>query len=323
MGALLARRLAQSVVVVVIVATATFFLMHLAPGDPFAGPLDSPLVSTAAREQWRADFGLDRPLPEQYVRYMSRLAQGDFGFSLSHFRPVGHALRDAIPNTLLLMGVALLASFVMGVLLGIVQALRRRSIVDRIVSWVALFFYSVPDFWLAIVAVLIFAYWLRLLPAAGMVDPVMHEYLTGWARMADLGRHLLLPAATLTALSAAAIARYQRAAMLEVMHRDFVRTARAKGASERRVVLRHVLRNALLPVITLVGLSLPALFGGAAVIEMIFAWPGMGYIALGAIGTRDYPLITATVIVVSVMVCIGSILADMLYALVDPRLREE
>ncbi|MFN2563737.1 MAG: ABC transporter permease [Gemmatimonadaceae bacterium] len=315
----IAGRLLQSLVVVLLVAAASFFLAHLAPGGPFA--LEDPRVSEATRAQWRAQFGLDRPVPEQFGRFLLGLFRGDLGYSLSRRAPVGEVLAAAIPRTLLLMGVALAVSIGVGVVLGVYQAVRRGRAAERMLSGVSLFFYSLPDFWLALIVLLAFSYWLPLFPAGGIVDATIHEYLGFWGRLWDRIRHLVLPATTLALLTTAAVARYQRAAMLEVIELDFVRTARAKGLPERSVVGRHALRNALLPVITLIGLALPALVGGAVFVETVFSWPGMGRLAAEAIAGRDYPLITATVAIGGVTVTLGSLLADVLYAVADPRVR--
>jgi peptide/nickel transport system permease protein len=187
---------------------------------------------------------------------------------------------------------------------------------------VLLLFYSLPDFWLALIALLAFAYWWPVLPAGGIVDPVLHDYMSGGAAFADRLRHLILPALTLTLLTAAGLARYQRTAMLEILPSDYIRTARAKGVPERQVIWRHALRTALTPLITLLGLTLPALLGGALFIEKVFSWPGMGMIAADAIGSRDYDLVTATVIVGSLLVVAGNLLADLLQMAIDPRVRE-
>jgi peptide/nickel transport system permease protein len=178
-----------------------------------------------------------------------------------------------------------------------------------------------PDFWLALMVMLTFAYWIPLFPVAGMTDAVMYGYWPAWRQLLDRLHHMVLPVATLTLLSTAVIARYQRSAMLDIMHDEYVRTARAKGVTERGVMRRHALRNALLPIITLFGLSFPALLGGAVFVERVFAWPGMGFLTVTAISQRDYHLVTAAVIVGSGMVVIGSLLADLLSAAVDPRLR--
>ena len=320
MGRVLIRRLFQALVIIYLVATVVFFLIHLAPGDPFMY-LDNPNVTQAVRDQRRAALGLDRPLPEQYVRYMGQLAQGNFGESVYLSRPVASVMKDALPNTLLLMGTAIVLSFLVGIGIGMVQIARKGSIGERALTTGSLFFYSMPEFWLALVVLLVFAYWLPIFPVGGVIDQVMYPYFTRTEKVLDRLWHLVLPTLTLTALTAAAIARYQRSALLDVVSEDFVRTARAKGASERVVMMRHALRNAVLPVITLLGLSFPALLGGAVFIEKVFSWPGMGLVAVNALATRDYPVVIACAVVGAAMVSVGSMLADILYAMADPRLR--
>lgn len=315
----LAARLLQSAIVVAVVTTIVFFLVHLAPGDPFS--YESARMTPAVRAALRHQFGYDRPLAEQYVRYVSSVATGHLGWSQSRQEPVARAIADALPRTLLLVGLSIVCSFVVGVALGVAQAARRGSWFDRLTSGALLVFYSVPDFWLALMLLLALAYWVPIFPAGGMIDVVMHDYLGFWGALWDRVVHLVLPVLALTLLTSAAVARYQRAAMLEVLPHEFVRVARAKGLDERGVVWRHALRNALLPVITLLGLWLPAIVGGSVFIEKIFAWPGMGLLTVDAIAARDYDVVTASVIVGGAMVAIGSLLADLLYAVADPRLR--
>jgi peptide/nickel transport system permease protein len=317
----IARRLAQAAVIVAIVATITFALIHLAPGDPFSAVIDNPNVSEKVRQTLRAQYGLDRPLPEQFTRYVDALAHGQLGWSFSHERPVAEVLASALPNTLLLMSVALVASFTLGILIALIQVARRGSATDHALSAASLFFFSMPDFWLALLALITFTYWLPIFPVGGAVDPVMHEYLGWGGRVVDRLKHLILPALTLTVLAAPGVARYQRAALLDVLPADYIRTARLKGLTEREILRRHALRNALLPIISLIGLSFPALLTGAFFIEKIFAWPGMGLAVVSAIGTRDYPLVVGGVIVGSIVVTLGSLVADLLYAWADPRLR--
>jgi len=317
----LAERLAQAALIVAFVSAISFALIHLAPGDPFSGVMDNPNVSEAVRERLRAQYGLDRPLPEQFGRYVSQLARGELGWSFSHDRPVRDVLAHALPNTLLLMTIALVGSFGLGILIALVQVARRGSATDHVLGGISLLFFSMPDFWLATLALLAFTYWLPLFPVGGTVDPVMHEYMGAWGRLVDRLRHLVLPALTLTALAAAGVARYQRAALLDVLPADYIRTARLKGLTEREILRRHALRNATLPIISLIGLSFPALLTGAVFVEKVFAWPGMGLALVNAIGSRDYPLVVGAVIIGSVMVTLGSLLADMLYAWADPRLR--
>lgn len=317
----IAGRLVQAAVIVAIVATISFALIHIAPGDPFSAVMDNPNVSERVRATLRAQYGLDRPLPEQFVRYVGQLARGDLGWSFSHDRPVREVLGTALPNTLLLMVIALIGSFAIGILIALVQVGRRGSALDHTLSGISLFFYSMPDFWLGILALLAFTYWVPLFPVGGAVDPVMHEYMGLGGRIVDRLRHLALPALTLIVLASAGVARYQRAALLDVLPADYIRTARLKGLTEREILRRHALRNALLPIISLVGLSFPALLTGAFFIEKIFAWPGMGLAVVSAIGTRDYPLVVGGVIIGSIMVTLGSLLADLLYVWADPRLR--
>jgi peptide/nickel transport system permease protein len=317
----IAQRLIQAAVIVAIVAVITFMLIHIAPGDPFSAVMDNPNVSEAVRQTLRAQYGLDRPLPEQFVSYVNSLAHGNLGWSFSHERSVREVLGSALPNTLLLMSVALVGSFTLGILIALIQVARRGSVTDHTLSGITLFLFSMPDFWFAILSLLTFTYWLPIFPVGGAVDPVMHDYLGLGGRIADRLRHLVLPALTLTLLASASVARYQRSALLDVLPADYMRTARLKGLTERQILRRHALRNALLPIITLIGLSLPALLTGAFFVEKIFAWPGMGYAVVNAIGTRDYPLVVGGVIIGSIMVTLGSLIADLLYALADPRLR--
>lgn len=317
----IARRLGQAVVIVAVVAAITFSLIHLAPGDPFSAVMDNPNVSEKVRATLRAQYGLDRPLPEQFVRYVSALARGQLGWSFSHDRPVRDVLASVLPNTLLLMSVALAGSFTLGIIIALIQVARRGSAVDHTLSGITLFFFSMPDFWLGILSLLAFTYWLPIFPVGGAVDPVMYEFLGFGGRIVDRLRHLALPALTLMAVASATVARFQRAALLDVLPADYIRTARLKGLTESQVLRRHALRNALLPVITLIGLSFPALLTGAFFIEKIFAWPGMGYAVVNAIAARDYPLVVGGVIIGSIMVTLGSLLADLLYAWADPRLR--
>jgi peptide/nickel transport system permease protein len=318
-GRRVAARLGQAIVVVWMVATLAFVLIHAAPGDPFS--FDAPNVTEAVRAHQRAQFGYDRPLGTQYLLWPGSLAHGDLGQSVSMHEPVWTALANALPRTLLLMAVALVCSFAFGIGLALFQVEHRGTRRARWAGNVALLFYSVPDFWLALVLMLAFAYWLPILPAGHPVTMATHEYMTPVAAFGDRVWHLVLPASTLILLTTAAIARFQRNELLDVLPLDFVRTARAKGLSDRQVVRRHVLRNALIPTITLFGLSLPALLGGSVFVEAVFSWQGVGWLTVNAIGLRDYPLVLAGVLVSTVMVVTANLMADVAYAVADPRLR--
>lgn len=321
MGRFLARRLGHGAVVIFIAASLSFLLVHLAPGDPFSSTLDSATISASVKAQWRAAYGLDRPLLEQYFRFIRQLARWDLGPSLMQPGPAADVLAAAVPNTLVLMGTALILSFGIGIVVGTWQASRQGTRSDRATGVVSLMLASLPEFWLGAVLLLLLAYWFHVFPASGVVDLVMHDAMSPAGRLLDRARHLALPALTLALLGSASIARYQRAAVLEVLPQDFVRTARAKGVNDRLVLWRHALRNALVPTIVLLGLSLPTLLGGAVFVEQVFSWPGLGRVAAGAFGARDYQVVIGATIIGAVLVVIGGILADLLHAAVDPRVR--
>jgi len=319
----LIQRLWQGLVVVAIVATAAFVLVRLAPGDPFAAALDNARLTPAMREQWRAAYGLDGSIATQYARWIGALAHGDLGWSVSMSQPVTRAIAQALPYSLLLMGIALLLSFTLGMLLGALQAARHDRATDRGIGVVTLIGGSMPDFWLALVLLLGGAYWLRLFPVGGASDPLLPLAATGATVLLDRLRHLALPVLTLVILITSPVARYQRAALLDRLRAEWVRTATAKGVSSGAVFRRHAWRTALGPVVTLGGLALPALVGGAVFVERVFAWPGMGRLAASAIAARDYHLVVGCVIVGAVLVVIGSTVADLLVRRLDPRAADD
>ena len=316
----LVARLVQSLIVVIIVATISFFVIRLAPGDPFSFSGDD--IPPAAREHWRTVFGFDKPLPEQFVRYVAAVARGELGFSFSKQMSVGQAIANALPRTLLLAGLALVLSFTLGIVIGALQAMKRGGWFDRVTSTITLLFYSLPDFWAALMILLAFSYWWPIFPTGGIIDVLMYDSKSPWDKFVDRLSHLVLPLTAFVVLTLASITRYQRAAMLEVLPSDYIRTARAKGAPETVVVWRHALRTALTPMVTILGLMLPGFIGGAVFIEKVFGWPGIGSLATEAIRKLDYFLVTATVIVGSVLVVIGNLISDLLQMALDPRSRE-
>ncbi|PYP49896.1 MAG: diguanylate cyclase [Gemmatimonadetes bacterium] len=320
MAAWLVRRLAASIAIVWAVVTLTFVVVHIAHGSP-CGQSDGRPVAPETCAALIRRFGLDRPIGIQYVKYLGALLHGDLGESLALHRPVADALAEALPNTLTLALTALILDFALGLALGVYQAARERRFGDIALGNAALFVNSMPTFWLGLVLLLLLAQWLRLFPVGGLRDLVLCPRLDSLPCLADFAWHLTLPALTLGLVGAAGTARYQRAALLEVVRQDFVRTARAKGLPERRVLLVHALRNALLPLITLFGLTFPFLLTGAVLVETVFAWPGMGRLAVTAILQRDYPVVTAAALIASVMVVLGNLLADALYGVADPRIR--
>jgi peptide/nickel transport system permease protein len=317
-GAWLVRRVAASLAIMVAVVTLTFFVVHLAHGTP-CPQSDRPMPPEVCARLCHT-FGCDKPLLVQYGLYVAAVAHGDLGQSFELRRPVADAMADALPNTFALSAAALVIDFGLGLALGVYLAQRERRFGDVALGNATLFVTSMPTFWLALVLSLVFGLWLRWFPTGGAHDPVLCSRVDSAYCVGDFLWHLTLPALTLGLVGAAATARYQRAALLEVIRQDFVRTARAKGLGERRV-LAHALRNALLPFISLFGLAFPFLLTGAVLVETVFAWPGMGGLAVTAIRQRDYPVVTGAAFVASGMVVLGSLLADALYAVADPRIR--
>ena len=297
------RRLIQSVGVILGVSLVVFIFARIS-GDP-AALLLSMYASEEDVARFRALLGLDRPLPIQFWSFLTNAVRGDFGTSFQYHLPALGLVLERLPATIELTVASMLLATILGVPAGIISAVRRHSLLDQVSMTVAMLGQAMPTFWLGIVLVLLFAVNLHVLPAAG----------------GGSIRHLILPSVTLGAYSAAAIARLTRAAMVEVLMRDYVRTARAKGLTERTVLVRHALRNAAIPIITVIGLQTGALLGGAVVTETIFAWPGVGSLAIRAVTTRDYPLVQASVFVVAVGFVLINTILDIAYLWLDPRIR--
>ncbi|HJP55939.1 MAG TPA: ABC transporter permease [Gemmatimonadales bacterium] len=315
----LLRRTIGGLAVVAGVITLTFFLLRLAPGDP----TERLLGPTATAEQVSAQrhvLGLDRPLPAQYAAWVSRFVRGDWGTSISTGRPVRGMLATAWPATVRLVGISLVLSYLLGIVIGAVQATAGRR-VDTTLSVATVTLFAMPGYWLGLMLVMLFTYRARILPSFGSRG-FDADFLPPAARLADALRHLALPLATLTLVGLGGTARFVRGAMRDVQHAPFITVARAKGITEGRVTRHHILRNALVPVVTLLGLSLPALFSGAVFIEAIFAWPGVGRVLVEGVQARDYPVVMAATAVSALLVVAGNLLADVLAAVVDPRLRE-
>ncbi|HEU4682329.1 MAG TPA: ABC transporter permease [Gemmatimonadales bacterium] len=318
MLAALLRRALAGLAVVIGVVSLMFFLIRLAPGDP-ALLLVGPSATSEQVAAQREALGLNRPLPEQYVTWLGRFVGGDWGSSIATGRPVRGMIANAWPATVSLVGLSLFLSYLIGIAVGAIQATRGGRL-DTSLSVVTVTLFALPGYWLGLMLVMIFTYWARVLPAFGAAG-FDADFLTGWDRVADRARHLALPLATLTLIGIGATSRFVRGAMLDVRNAPHVAIARAKGLSPLEVTVRHVLRNALIPVLTLLGLSLPALFSGAVFIEAIFAWPGVGRILVEAVSARDYPVIMAATAVSAALVVLGSLLAEALAAWADPRLR--
>ncbi|NPV68741.1 MAG: ABC transporter permease [Anaerolineae bacterium] len=314
------RRLIQAVPLLIAISVIVFAIVEIAPGDPAQMYVDPEKGADPEYiVQVRRSLGLDQPVYVRYVSWLVKTLQGDFGFSFRTRRPVALEIGDRLPNTLLLGGVALVMSILVAVPIGIISALKRYTLIDYILSTLALVGISVPVFWVALVLLQVFAIHLNWLPGVGMRS-VRVQY-EGFEATLDVIRHMILPATVLSLAQTASWSRYQRSALLEVLGQDYIRTARAKGARERRVIGLHALRNALIPMVTLIGLSVPSIVTGAFITETIFGWPGMGRLGVESINGRDYPIIMAVTMLSAVLIVVGNLLADIAYAWVDPRIR--
>ncbi len=314
MASYLTGRLAQSLVLLVLVSMIGFAVLHLAPGGPLAQFALVPGMSQAQLAEIAHAMGLDQSLPLQYWQWFSRLIEGDWGHSYRDSEPVLSVIAARLPATLELMTAAIALAVLTGVTVGVLGAVRRHSVFDTLSTAGAMVALSIPTFWFGLVTIYLFSVKLGWLPA-GSRSTVGDDSVWGYVH------HLIAPACVLALVEVAVWSRYMRSAMLDVIDQDFVRTARAKGLPERRVILHHVFRNALLPMITLAGLELPTLLGGALVTETVFTWPGMGRLFLDSLGYRDYPVVMGILMVSALLVLVGSLLADLLGAVADPRIR--
>ena len=321
MTTFLLRRLGASLLLLLLVLTFLFFFLRLLPGDPTRMVSEGRNLTAEQRRNLQRLYGFDRPLAEQYLVWISSVARGNWGTSLSQQRAVSTAIREVLPATVLLASAALGVELAASLLLGVLAARRRDSALDHAIRVVTLLLYSQPLFWLGLMAILLFSYAWPVLPASHMRS-VDAEFMSSWDRSLDLLRHLVLPALVMGLGAMGSTTRFVRGGLIEVMGQDYIRTARAKGLSERRVVWVHGMRNALVPVVQVLAGSLPLLLSGSLLIEVVFSWPGLGRLAFQAILTRDYPLILGTTALSAALVVLGNFVADVLQALIDPRVRD-
>ncbi|MFL9876905.1 ABC transporter permease [Herbaspirillum rhizosphaerae] len=314
------RRLLQLVSVALGVAVINFFLLRLAPGD--AAQVLAGEAGAATPEYMaalRAQFGLDQPLLVQFGKYLLNLAHFNLGYSFRHGMPVAQLIGERVPATLLLMGASILFAVVAGATLGAIAAYRAGKIADVVISTLALVFFATPLFWIGLMLVVVFSVWLDWLPVGGMFT--IEAGYTGWAHIVDVARHLVLPAVTLGLFYMAVYTRLMRATMVEVRRQDFVRTAVAKGARPPRVLFAHVLRNALLPLVTMLGVQVSSIIGGAVLVETVFSWPGLGRLAFEALFQRDFNLLLGILLCSSIVVIVVNWVVDFVYTRLDPRIR--
>ncbi|HEY7032278.1 MAG TPA: ABC transporter permease [Thermomicrobiales bacterium] len=318
MGRYLIRRLLISVPVLFGITLVTYVIVNLAPGDPVSALIDPEQISALGPgwlEQQRHALGLDRPLPIRYLFWLRQVAHGNLGFSYTDRQPIAHKITERIWPTLKLMLTVQILALVIAIPIGVLSAVKQYSWLDYLATIFGFATISIPSFFLALAAIFVFAVKLRWLPTAGMATIGQPPSLL------DSIKHLILPAVVLGLAQAAPLIRYTRSSMLETVRQDYVRVARAKGLSERVVIYGHALRNALIPLVTVVALSLPQLLGGTVIIEQIFAWPGMGTLAITAVRGRDYPTIMAINLIGAVAIVASNLIADILYAWIDPRIK--
>jgi peptide/nickel transport system permease protein len=312
----LLQRLFHALTILVGVSLLIFIFVELAPGDAVDAMLPpESFTSEAAKERMRENLGLNDPAPLRFIQWLGRTATGDLGYSLTSQEPITEIVSARLPSTLLLVGFALVVSIVIGVITGIVSAIKQYSWIDYITTFFSFFWLSIPGFFLGLLMIYFFAVRLNWFPAFGATSPDA-EY-----PFFDRLQHLILPGVTLGLELAAALTRYTRASLLEVMHADYIRTARAKGLREWAVIVRHGLKNALIPIITVVAFRLPYLISGAVIIETVFQWPGLGFLLLNSARQKDYPLVMALGLAVTFVVVVSSFLADVAYSVADPRIR--
>ena len=322
MASYLLRRLLGLVPLLIGITFVSFFVIQLAPGSPVDVATDlNPKASPELRERLAETFGLDDPIPVQYWNWLKRIAVGDFGKSFAtDRRPVLNKILEALPITLGLNALSMLIIMSIGIPIGVYSSTRQYSFTDRLTTVFVFLGFAMPGFWFALLCMLLFGVELGWLPISGL-QSLDYEYLSLPQKILDRIRHLILPVGIAGLTGLAGISRYMRSSMLEVVRQDYVTTARAKGLTERVVIYRHALRNALLPVITILGLSIPGLIGGSVIFESIFAIPGMGRLFFHSVLARDYPVVMGILVIGAVLTLIGNLLADISYAAADPRLR--
>lgn len=315
MGRYILRRLVQALPLLLGISVAAFAILRAIPGGPLSAYENNPNITQADIERLERAFGLDRPIPEQYLSWLGRFLTGDWGYSYASHLPVLQLIGERFPNTLYLMSVVYVVTLLVAIPIGVFTALRQYTWFDHLVTGLTFTAYSMPTFWLGLLLIIVFGLYLRLFPLGGISTPGTSFDIV------DRLRHLVLPVATLAFVGAAHYVRYLRASMLETISQDYVRTARAKGLAERVVVGRHALKNAAIPLVTVAALDLPELFVGALVTETIFGWPGMGRLYWDAATRSDYPIIMGILTVSAGLIILANLIADVMYAYLDPRIR--
>ena len=315
MRKLIVKRILQAIPLLIVISIISFLLIKLAPGDPLQAFI-TPKMSTADIERIRQNLGLDKPIYLQYFYWIKNIFKGDFGYSLTNYRPVLDLILERIPATLGLMGASLLVSLVLGIPLGLLSATYKNKFIDNIITFFSYIGISIPSFWFAMILIYVLSLKLHLLPSIGMHTVGVEDSIF------DVIKHGIMPCIVLSSQTLAVITRYIRSSTISQLEEDYVLVAYSKGLNKRQVIFKHVLRNAILPVITILGMSLPDLVSGAFITETVFGWPGMGRLGISSIMSYDYSVIMAITMFSSFLLILGNLLADVLYGVADPRIRE-
>lgn len=314
MSGLILRRFMQLIPMILFVSIVSFFLMHLAPGDPIQAYI-TPKMGADTVERIKKDLGLDKPIYLQYFHWLKKALQGNFGYSYVNHRPVLEKITSRLPATLGLMGTSLFIAVLFGIPLGIISAVFENKFIDNLIMVVTYIGISIPGFWFAIMLIYIFSLKLELLPSIGMHSVGVNSFL-------DVVKHAILPGVVLSFQNLAVITRYVRSNTIGELKKNYVRTQQSLGSYQRKILFKHVLKNVLLPIITILGMSFPQLIAGAFITETVFGWPGMGRLGISAIFSFDYPVIMAITLMSSLMLIFGNLTADILYGVVDPRIKQ-
>jgi len=314
------KRLLQTIPVIIGISIIVFAFINLQPGDPFVNMMD-PKVTPEIKQKMLEQIGYFDPLPVKYVKWVGRAVRGDLGYSISYKEPVGKVIKSRMGNTLILSITALLLSTFIAIPIGVFTATKKNTFLDYIATIAAFIGLSIPAFFFGMLMIKIFSVDLKLLPISGMIT--LGKKLNTMQYIIDIMRHMILPAIVLALINTASLMRYTRSSMVEIIKQDYIRTARAKGVSPRKVIYKHALKNALTSIITIISLQIPFLFSGALLTETIFVWPGVGRLNYEAVLNRDYPLIMGIVMILAVVTLTANLVADIMYAVIDPRIKYE
>ncbi|NLE15496.1 MAG: ABC transporter permease [Spirochaetales bacterium] len=314
----ISKRLLVSIPVIIGITILSFIIMKLSPGDPLANFIN-PSINMEDLEKSRQALGLNDPLHIQYVKWIGQVIRGNFGYTYSGNHSIGNLILERLPNTVILTLSAFILSFVVGIPLGVIGAVRKNTRIDYGITLMSLVGVAIPSFFFGLLVIYVFALLLGIFPSGGMEN--IRAGFTGFAYYMDILHHLVLPALVLSLGNIASVSRFTRSNMLDILKEDYIRTAKAKGLRNKAIIYRHALRNALIPVVTIFGLSIPFLFSGAYITESIFNWPGMGQLGIRAIQDREYGIIMALNLITATLVLAGNLVSDILYAIVDPRIR--